>query len=197
MSYRKSEDTPAKKRRRLPFKAVIERDEVFRLADRDELDAECRRLTNGAEFYYSMDRFGDHYWHVVRFGSQHQAEALDLWLRRNRFAERPAPKFGPSPEEKTAFEQAALVWGLRTGAVRRIVQAFRNTSGSLTQQWSAAESVAHSYRMPEGNVAQVLVSWAMKHHYHWFFRERRPALLLLENPDDYPPPNAYPHSEEC
>ena len=33
MSYRKSEDTPAKKRQRLPFKVVIEdREEAFRAA---------------------------------------------------------------------------------------------------------------------------------------------------------------------
>ena len=44
MWYRKGEDTPAKKRRRLPLKVVIEgREAPSRAADRDELGAECRR----------------------------------------------------------------------------------------------------------------------------------------------------------
>ena len=57
MSYRKGEDTPAKKRWRLTHRVVIEdRDEPFRAADREELEAECRRVTNGAEFFYNMER---------------------------------------------------------------------------------------------------------------------------------------------
>ena len=72
MSYRKGEDTPAKKRRRLPFKAVVEeREEPFLAADLADLEAECRRITNGAEFFYSMERNGDRYEHVVRFASEH------------------------------------------------------------------------------------------------------------------------------
>jgi hypothetical protein len=66
-------DTPAKKRRRLPYKVVIERTEAFCSNDEEELHAECRRITNGAEFYHAMERFDDAYWHVVRFASEHQA----------------------------------------------------------------------------------------------------------------------------
>jgi hypothetical protein len=48
MSYAKGENTPARKRRRLPFRVVIEeREEPFLAADRAELEAECRRITNG------------------------------------------------------------------------------------------------------------------------------------------------------
>src|SRR5262245_45437918 len=93
VSYRKGEDTPAKKRRRLTFRVVIEdREEPFRAADRDELEAECRRITNGAEFLYNMERNGDRYEHVVRFGAEHPAATLADWLRRERFAQRPVPK---------------------------------------------------------------------------------------------------------
>lgn len=67
MSYRKGEDTPAKRRRRLPFKAVVEeREEPFLAVDLHQLEAECRRITNGAEFLYSMERNGDRYEHVVQ-----------------------------------------------------------------------------------------------------------------------------------
>ena len=105
MSYRKGEDTPAKKRRRLTYRVVIEeREEPFRAADRAELEAECQRITNGGEFFYSVERNGDRYEHVVRFGAGHQAAALADWLRRERFAERPLPRFGPTAEERAAFE---------------------------------------------------------------------------------------------
>ncbi len=60
MSYRKGEDTPAKKRRRMPHVAVIDRDDVMRTADRDELEQVCQRLTNGNEFYIGQRRQDDH-----------------------------------------------------------------------------------------------------------------------------------------
>jgi len=151
MSYAKGENTPARKRRRLPFRMVIEeREEPFLAADRAELEAECRRITNGGEFLYSMERNGDRYEHVVRFGAEHQAAALADWLRRERFAERPVPKFGPTAVEAAAFEEAALAWGFRTGAIRRVIQAFRHEPGSLTRQWSAAHQMLARYQMPEG-----------------------------------------------
>jgi len=152
MSYRKSGVTPAKKRRRLPFKAVVEeREEPFLAADLGELEAECRRITNGAEFFYSMERNSDRYAHIVRFASEQQAAALREWLRRTRFDQRPVPKFRPTAQEKAAFEQSALAWGFRTGAIRRVIQAFRHEPGSLTRQWSAAHEMLARYQMPEGS----------------------------------------------
>jgi hypothetical protein len=44
-------------------------EEPFRSADRVELEAECRRITNGDDFHYGMKRNGDRYEHVVRFAS--------------------------------------------------------------------------------------------------------------------------------
>jgi hypothetical protein len=41
MSRRKGEDTPAKKRRRLPHVAVVEREDPFLRADSEQLEAEC------------------------------------------------------------------------------------------------------------------------------------------------------------
>ncbi len=85
-----------------------------------------------------MERFGDVYLQVVRFASEHQAEAFRSATQRCDFARRPVPQFGPPAEERAAFSEAALLWGFRTGAIRRVLKAFRNTPGSLTQQWSAA-----------------------------------------------------------
>jgi len=194
---RRRTNTHAQRKRRLPFVAVIEREEPFLAADREEIEAECRRITNGEEFYHTMARFGRAYWHTVHFASQHQADAFSAWCTRTAIARRDVPRFGRSPEEKAAFREACLVWGFRTGAIRRIVQAFRHTKGPLMQQHSAAQNVAWSYRPPEdGDVAMELVHWAMENHWHWFHRQRRPALIPLEDPNDYPPQDAYPHSED-
>jgi hypothetical protein len=40
-------------------------------------------------------------------------------------AHRPMPKLGPTPEEEAERKRQALAWGLATGAVRDIVQAYR------------------------------------------------------------------------
>ena len=124
MSYRKGEDTPAKKRRRMPHVAVIDRDDVMRTADRDELEQVCQRLTNGNEFYIGQRRQDDHDVYVVHFAEEHQAAALDRWLREARFAARPGPS-RQSVADRAALEAAILRWGFRTGAVRRVVQAYR------------------------------------------------------------------------
>lgn len=197
MSYRKGEDTYAKRRRRLPCKVIIEREKPFRSFDTDELEAECRRITNGAEFLHTMERFGDVYWHVVRFAVEHQAEAFREWLHRTRFDQRPVPQFGPTAQEQAAFEQAALVWGFRTGAIRRSLQAFRRTKGSLMQQHSAAQDVIHAYTPPQGmDIANVFLDWVNKHHWHWFHGYRTPTDSPFRPPDWYPPHDAYPHSDE-
>jgi hypothetical protein len=200
VSYRKGEDTPAKKRRRLTYRVVIEdREEPFCRADRAELEAECRRITNGAEFFSNMERNGGRYEHVVRFGAEHQAAALADWLRRERFAERPPPRFGPTPQEAAAFEESALAWGFRTGALRRVIQAFRLEAGSLTRQWSAAHQMVARYQMPEGrgfDVAAVFISWAQKHHWHWFFGQRERSEHPFRSADWFVPEEAYPHSDD-
>jgi hypothetical protein len=197
MSYRKGEDTPARKRRRLPHKVVIERTDPFRTADMAELEAECRCITNGAEFYHHLERFGDVYWHVVRFGSEHQAEAFRVAAHRCDFARRPGPRFGPPAEERAAFREAALLWGLRTGAIRRVLQAWRNTQGSLTQQWSAAQQMLAAYRMPQGHddIAAIFLDWARENHWHWLHRQRHPGWLPFDEFHWVMPQEAYPHSD--
>ena len=200
MSYLKGEDTPAKRRLRLPFRAVVEeREQPFLAADLADLEAECQRITNSAEFLYSMERNGDRYEHVVRFGSEHQAATLQEWFRRTRFDQWPVPKFGPTAQEKAAFAQSALALGFRTGAIRRVIQAFRHEPGSLTRQWSAAHRMLARYQMPESaghDVARVFITWAQKHHGHWFHAWRQRADNPFRPPDWFPPANTYTHSED-
>jgi hypothetical protein len=124
---------------------------------------------------------------------------LRQWLQRTRFVERPAPQFGPTLEERAAFEQAALAWGFRTGAIRRVIQAFRREPGSLTRQWSAAHMTLAQYRMPESmghDVAAVFVAWAQRHHGGWFYGRREEAQGPFRPADWFPPADAWPHSDE-
>ncbi len=204
LSRRKGEDTPAKKRRRLPYVAVIERSDPFRSDDQKLLEEQCFRITNGQEFYHGRrwERSLDRDVHVVHFAAQHQAEALDRWVRNERFYDRPRPKYGPSEEEARAFEQAAIKWGLQTGALRRVVQAYRRAmfdQASMLRCRTAAQQELRRYLPPDHgsfDMAQVMVSWAMREHWRWFNRERIWANNPYRPPDWYPPDDAYAHNEE-
>jgi hypothetical protein len=141
MSYRKGEDTPARKRRRLPYKVVIEREAPFRDVDSKEV-AECRRVTHGEECHHAMERVGRVYWHVMRFASEQQAEAFRQVAHRAEYARRPAPQFGPSPEDRKAFSEAALLWSLRTGALRLVLKAYQASGRAPRQPLSSSNVLA-------------------------------------------------------
>jgi hypothetical protein len=156
--------------KRLPFKAVIEREKAFRSEDRAEIAAEATRLTNGADFYHVMERRGDRYHHVVCFESERAAQEMQRWIMNTRIGERPAPTYGPSKEERAAQAEASVIWALRIGAARRIVQAWRRTPGSLLIKETAARRAAALYEIPgdPAAVAQHIVSWAMENYPKWF-----------------------------
>jgi len=200
MSRRRTSNTHAQMKRRLPFKAVIEREEVFRTADSAEVEAEAMRLTNGAEFHHGMERRGDRYVHVVCFHSERVAKEMQRWIWHSRIAERPAPKFGPSKEEKEALVQAAIKWAMHTGAARRVIQAWRGQR-SLMRAHTEALRALQRYRIPGGGdnealVMEALVRWSSTKHSSWFDRSRYPARVRVDFPDWFIPVNAYPHSEE-
>ncbi len=197
MGRRKGEDTPAMKRRRMPHAVIVNRDGPFRSADRERIEQHCLRLTNGQEFYSSSKWHEDRDVAVFHFPEAHQAAAFKDWAWRERIAELPMPKFGPSAEEKAAFEELAIRWGLRTGALRRVVQANRRayqTGASLLQCHTAAQKALRPFLPPDASffdMAQVMVSWAMRKHPSWFHGHRREMLP----PEDFPPEEAYPHSD--
>jgi hypothetical protein len=200
VSRRRTANTHAQRKRRLPFKAVIEREEVFRTVDSREIEAEAMRLTNGAEFYHGMERRGDRDVHVVCFDSERAAQQMQRWITNSRIAERPAPKFGPSKEEKAALAQAAIKWAMHTGAGRRIIQAWRGQN-SLTRAHTEALRALQRYRIPGGGdnealVMEALVYWASTKHSSWFDRSRHPARVRVDFPDWFIPVDAYAHSEE-
>jgi hypothetical protein len=70
-------------------------------------------------------------------------------------------------------------WGLETGAVRDVVQAYRRAryrgDSELTAFNQAAE-VAKSLGRPLGKIdetARVLIDWAIEHHREWFYEFER------------------------
>jgi hypothetical protein len=72
---------------------------------------------------------------------------------------------------------------------------FRQETGSLTRQWSAAHQMPTRYQMPEGrDVAAVFISWAQKHHWHWFQGRREWADNPFRPADWYPPQDTYHRS---
>ena len=50
---------------------------------------------------------------------------MQYWIDRSDIAHRPMPKLGETAEEKATRKREPLAWGLETGAVRSVVQAYR------------------------------------------------------------------------
>src|SRR5215813_10065292 len=83
-------------------------------------------------------------------------------------ARRPMPKLGETPQECEERRHEALVWGLETGAVHAVVQAYRQArdrgESELTAFNSAADT-ALAFGRPLAKIndtARVLIDWALK-----------------------------------
>jgi hypothetical protein len=104
---------------------------------------------------------------------------MQYWIDHSGIDYRPMPKFGLTAEEVAAEKREALAWGFETGAVRSIVQAYRqaryNGDSGLTARNIAAD-VALSLGRPNGKVNEtvsVLLNWAATNHRHWFYAFER------------------------
>ncbi len=202
LAKRKIVDTSAKKRRRLPYVVDLHRTEPFCSADWRQLNEQCRRITNGQEFWVGQVLRDGQWRYVAHMAAAHQADALKDWLWRERFSARRIPKFGPTKEEAEAFEREIIAWGIRTGALRRVVQAFRHAyreGQSLHKCRTLSQQAMRPYLPPNMEYfdgSRVMVSWAEREHYHWFNGYRPWAKEAFRPPDWYPPDDAYAHSEE-
>jgi hypothetical protein len=176
MARRKGEDTLDRKRRRMPFMAKIKRDEPFSSADQREIDAMCRRIAGAAEHCSFAGWREDSGYRVYHFTTWAKARALQHWIDRSGIAHRPMPKLGPPPEEAAERKRQALAWGLATGAVREVVQAYRRARHAGDQDltaFNAACTVGLALGRPNGEVqhtVEVLLEWARENHREWFFR---------------------------
>jgi hypothetical protein len=186
MGRRKGEDTPDRKRRRMPFMAKIRRDDPFGGADQREIQAMCRRIAAAAE-HCSFAGWGEDTGYVVfHFTRWAKARAMQHWIDRSGIARRPPPKLDRTLEEVAEEKRQALAWGMATGAAREIVQAYRRArhagEGELTS-FNAAGAVSMVLGRPNGEVqdtVKVLLEWAKENHREWFYRCEAQAPLVTK-----------------
>lgn len=80
----------AEKHKRLPFKALLRRDEPFRQCDADEITAMKLSIANGAGYLSYAGSQGDElYCTVFCFDSAEKARAMQAWIDASGIAQRP------------------------------------------------------------------------------------------------------------
>jgi hypothetical protein len=156
----------ASKRRRLPYVAKIKRDDPFRPEDEREIEAMCKRIAAAGEVMALAGWREDAGYRVFHFATWAKARAMQHWVDRSGIAHRPMPRLGETAEEKAARKREALAWGLETGAVRDVVQAYRQAlergESELTAFNAAADAVLAFGRPLDkiNETARVLIDWA-------------------------------------
>ena len=101
---------------------------------------------------------------------------MQHWIDRSGIVHRPMPKLGLTPEEAAERKREALAWGLATGAVREVVQAYRrvrHAGGEDLTAFNAACTVGLALGRPNDEVqhtVEVLLEWARENHREWFYR---------------------------
>jgi hypothetical protein len=186
MARRKGEDTLDRKRRRMPFTAKIRREDPFCSADQREIEAMCRRIAGAAEHCSLAGWRAESGYLLYHFTTWAKARAMQHWIDRSGIAHRPMPKLGLTPEEVAERKRQALAWGLATGAVRDIVQAYRRArheGGEDLTAFNAACDVGLALGRPNGEVrhtVEVLLDWARENHREWFYRFEPPAVRTCE-----------------
>ena len=192
MGRRKGEDTIAAKRRRMPYVAKIRREDPFRPEDAREVESACRRIAAASEFMVLAGWREDSGYRVYHFTTWAKARAMQHWIDRSGIANRPMPKLGLTAEEIAEAKRLALEWGMRTGAVRDVVQAYRRARYSgdaeLTS-FNAACAVAMSLGRPGEeveNTVRTLLEWARATYPHWFSRCEPAAEAKARSPAPQP-----------
>ncbi len=202
MSRRKGEDTTEKKRRRMPFVAKIKREDPFRSADQREISAMCRRVAAASEYcaFSEQEKSGE--FRVYHFTTWAKARAMQHWIDRSGIAKRPMPKLGLTKEEKETERRELMAWATGTGALRQIVQAYRQRifagDGPISASIEAYRVANELGCKKDGQVPAVdyLVEWARKNHTEWFVRCQpaeepapapKPAVRLVKPQRSAPP----------
>jgi len=189
----------------MPYVAKIKREDPFRSADQREIYAMCRRAAAAAEFC-SFAEGGRVEYRVYHFTTWAKARAMQHWIDRSGIAKRPMPKLGPTKEEKEAERRELMEWAVSTGALRTIVQAYRQCLfagdshiGASMEAYRVADELGCK---KDGQVAAVdyLIEWARTNHTDWFLQclpsaEPAPAakpVLRLVKPQPSAPPEPEP-----
>jgi hypothetical protein len=83
----------AEKQKRLPYKALLRRDDLLRPSDVDEVEAMKLSIANGAEYLSYAGSQGDElYCTVFCFDSAEKAREMQGWLDASGIAQRPTPE---------------------------------------------------------------------------------------------------------
>src|SRR5262249_22171401 len=149
----------------------------------------CRRIAGNTDYatWSTRDWNKERDCRVVAFETQEKAAEMQAWIDQSGIAFRPVPKFGQTKEEPAALREASIKWGFASGAVRRVVQAYRRQmfeSGEGSAVQCAASATVMRHRPPDGEplaVAMFLVEWAKEHHHDWFYGHRRALLAETLN----------------
>lgn len=186
MGSRKGEDTPDRKRRRMPYMAKIKREAPFSAADSREIYRACRRVAAAAE-HCSFAGWGkDAGFLVYHFTTWAKARAMQHWIDRSGIADRPIPRMGPTNEEKAEAERKLMEWALGSGAAREIVQAYRRYTfaggghaGALCDAYNIAKELG-CQRDGLNDAVEYIIEWAQRNHGEWFYRCKPPEETPAE-----------------
>jgi hypothetical protein len=152
----------------MPFVAKIRRDDPFRPEDECEIDAMCKRIGAAGEFLALAGWREEAGFRVFHFTTWAKARAMQHWIDRSGIAHRPMPKLAETAEERAERVGEALAWGLETGAVHAVVQAYRQAQDrgeSELTAFNAAADTALAFGRPLDQIndtARVLIEWAAK-----------------------------------
>jgi hypothetical protein len=140
----------ASRRRGLPYVAKIRRDDPFRPMDEREIEAMCKRIAAAGEFMVLAGWREDAGFRVFHFPTWAKARAMQHWIDRSGIAYRPMPKLGETPQEREERRRDAVAWGLETGAVHIVVQAYRRARERGESELTAFNAAADAALVGSG-----------------------------------------------
>lgn len=105
----------------------------------------CRRIAAFGEWQVRAGWREESGFRIYRFTTWAKARAMQHWIDRSGIANRPMPRLGLSPEEVAERNRQALAWGLDTGAVGPIAQAWLGNAARRAIQESFGIMVNYLY----------------------------------------------------
>lgn len=93
MMARRKANPFADRIRKLPYRALIKRDEPFARADDDEIAATCARIAAGADYCsFAGSRGSENGCKVLCFDTPEKACEMQSWIDASGIAARPLPR---------------------------------------------------------------------------------------------------------
>jgi hypothetical protein len=87
----------AEKQKRLPYKALLRRDDPLRPSDADEIEAMKLSVANGSDYLSYAGSHGDElYCMVFCFDSAEKAREMQAWIDASGIDQRPKPESPPN-----------------------------------------------------------------------------------------------------